>query len=158
MLMFVLACTCKLWIKYNPVSILHKFIAGCYRPVRVADGPITARCRFIKNASWEKGFFICNLELHQSFARVKRVWAPPPPKHTHTHTPNPPPPPQPHSSLPTDRMFVCCSYSLCVHQWIHLWCLFFVDCSPSLLLVPRKGYTSWLWHFLGIFSYIYFHI
>ena len=26
-----------------PVSILYKFIAGRYRPVRVADGPITAR-------------------------------------------------------------------------------------------------------------------
>ena len=36
-----------------PVSILHKSIAGRYRPVRVADGPITARCRFIKNASWD---------------------------------------------------------------------------------------------------------
>ena len=35
-----------------PVSILHKSIAGRYRPVKVADGPITARCRFIKNASW----------------------------------------------------------------------------------------------------------
>ena len=35
-----------------PVSILYKSIAGCYRPVRVADGPITARKRFIKNASW----------------------------------------------------------------------------------------------------------
>ena len=35
-----------------PVSILYKSIAGRYRPVRVADGPITARCRFIKNASW----------------------------------------------------------------------------------------------------------
>ena len=35
-----------------PVSILHKSIAGRYQPVRVADGPITARCRFIKNASW----------------------------------------------------------------------------------------------------------
>ena len=34
-----------------PVSILHKSIAGRYQPVRVADGPITARCRFIKNAS-----------------------------------------------------------------------------------------------------------
>ena len=33
-----------------PVSILYKSIAGRYRPVRVADGPITARCRFIKNA------------------------------------------------------------------------------------------------------------
>ena len=34
------------------VSILYKYIAGRYRPVRVADGPITARYRFIKNASW----------------------------------------------------------------------------------------------------------
>ena len=37
---------------YYPVSILYKSIAGRYRPVRVADGPITARYRFIKNASW----------------------------------------------------------------------------------------------------------
>ena len=37
----------------NPVNILYKSIAGRYRPVRVADGPITARYRFIKNASWE---------------------------------------------------------------------------------------------------------
>ena len=36
-----------------PVSILYKSIADRYRPVRVADGPITARCRFIKNASWD---------------------------------------------------------------------------------------------------------
>ena len=35
------------------VIILHKSIAGRYRSVRVADGPITARYRFIKNASWE---------------------------------------------------------------------------------------------------------
>ena len=27
--------------------ILHKSIAGRYRPVRVADGPITARYRFM---------------------------------------------------------------------------------------------------------------
>ena len=31
-------------------SILYKSIAGRYRPVRVADGPIMARYRFIKNA------------------------------------------------------------------------------------------------------------
>ena len=37
----------------NPVSILYKATAGRYRPVRVADGPITARYIFIKNASWE---------------------------------------------------------------------------------------------------------
>ena len=36
-----------------PVSILHKSIAGRYRPVRVADGPITARYRFMQNASWD---------------------------------------------------------------------------------------------------------
>ena len=35
------------------VSILYISIAGHNQPVRVADGPITARCRFIKNASWE---------------------------------------------------------------------------------------------------------
>ena len=35
----------------SPVSILRKSIAGRYRPVRIADGPITVRCRFIKNAS-----------------------------------------------------------------------------------------------------------
>ena len=36
----------------NPVSILYKSKASRYRPIRVADGPITARYRFIKNASW----------------------------------------------------------------------------------------------------------
>ena len=36
-----------------PVSILYKSIADRYRPVRVADGPITTRYRFIKNASWD---------------------------------------------------------------------------------------------------------
>ena len=35
-----------------PVSILYKSIAGRYRPVREADEPMTARYRFIKNASW----------------------------------------------------------------------------------------------------------
>ena len=35
-----------------PANILYKSIAGRYRPVRVADGPITARYRFIKNAYW----------------------------------------------------------------------------------------------------------
>ena len=38
----------------NPASILCKSIAGRYRPVRVADGPITARRRNIKNAYWEE--------------------------------------------------------------------------------------------------------
>ena len=30
----------------NPVSILRKSISGRHRPVRVADGPMTDRCRF----------------------------------------------------------------------------------------------------------------
>ena len=30
----------------NPVSILRKSISGRHRPVRVADGPMTARYRF----------------------------------------------------------------------------------------------------------------
>ena len=34
-----------------PVSSLYKSIVGRYRPVKVADGPKTARGRFIKNAS-----------------------------------------------------------------------------------------------------------
>ena len=37
------------------VSILHKSIAGRDRPVIVADGPITAPCRFIKNSSLGAG-------------------------------------------------------------------------------------------------------
>ena len=32
--------------KICPVSILRKSISGRHRPVRVADGPMTARCRF----------------------------------------------------------------------------------------------------------------
>ena len=39
----------------TPDSILYKSIADRYRPVRVADGPKTARYRFIKNASWDSG-------------------------------------------------------------------------------------------------------
>ena len=39
---------------YSQVSILYKSIAGRYWPIRVADGTITARYRFIKNASWDK--------------------------------------------------------------------------------------------------------
>ena len=38
--------------KGAPISILHKYNAGRYRPVRVADEPLTIRCRCIKNASW----------------------------------------------------------------------------------------------------------
>ena len=38
----------------HPVSILYKSIAGRYRPVRAAGGPITARYKFIKNASWAR--------------------------------------------------------------------------------------------------------
>ena len=43
---------CYMYTVY-PANILYKSTAGRYRPVRVADGPITARCRFIKNANWE---------------------------------------------------------------------------------------------------------
>ena len=38
---------------WNPASILHKSIAGRYRPVSYPDGPITARYRFMYNAYWE---------------------------------------------------------------------------------------------------------
>ena len=39
-------------LKYYQVSILYKSIADRYRPVRLTDRLITARYRFIKNASW----------------------------------------------------------------------------------------------------------
>ena len=55
-----------------PVSILYKSIAGRYRPVRVADGPITARYRFIKNASWAYQVHPCVVFNHiiDSFAAI----------------------------------------------------------------------------------------
>ena len=44
-----------IWLMYErnkfPASIIYKSIAGRHRPVRVADGPITARYRFMNNAS-----------------------------------------------------------------------------------------------------------
>ena len=42
-----------IWWKFptdRPASILYKSTAGRYRPVSYPNGPITARCRFIKNA------------------------------------------------------------------------------------------------------------
>ena len=55
--------------KTDPVSNLYKSIAGRYRPVRVADGPITARCRFIKDASWGSTLtmIICSQGEHTVF-------------------------------------------------------------------------------------------
>ena len=41
-----------------PVSILYKYVAVRYRPIKVADGPITVRSRFIKNASWVKRLLV----------------------------------------------------------------------------------------------------
>ena len=43
--------SCIICNSCSPVSILYNSIAGRYRPARVADGPITARYRVIKNAS-----------------------------------------------------------------------------------------------------------
>ena len=43
----------KILIIFIPVSILRKSISGRHRPVRVADGPMTVRCRFTKNARWD---------------------------------------------------------------------------------------------------------
>ena len=55
-----------------PVSILHKSIAGCYRPVREADGPITARYRFMKNASWVVVTFKTT-EMFKCFKEISRI-------------------------------------------------------------------------------------
>ena len=41
-------------------SILYKSIAGRYRPVRVADGPITARYGIIKNAYM---YWLCSVTV-----------------------------------------------------------------------------------------------
>ena len=49
---FICAFILSLFVLHLPVNILYKSIADRYRPVMVADGPITARYRFIKNASW----------------------------------------------------------------------------------------------------------
>ena len=53
-----------------PVNILYKFIAGRYRPVRVADGPITARYRYIKDASPHRSD--SNEYTQHTFARYKK--------------------------------------------------------------------------------------
>ena len=41
----------------TPAGILYKSIVGRYRPVSYPDRPITARYRFIKNASWDPTYF-----------------------------------------------------------------------------------------------------
>ena len=50
-------------IDIYPVSILRKSISGRHRPVRVADGPMTARCRFTLNASWVRADRFCSAIL-----------------------------------------------------------------------------------------------
>ena len=53
-----------------PASILYKSIAGRYRPVSYPDGPITARCRFIKNAYWDM-FYVVNIYVKTyNFKRI----------------------------------------------------------------------------------------
>ena len=74
----------------HPVSILHKSIAGRYRPVRVADGPKTTRYKFMQNASWAcrticypSLFYIeifCNVKVNskdtdQSAQMIRLIWA-----------------------------------------------------------------------------------
>ena len=47
----------------NPASILHKSTARRLRPVSYPDGPLTARCRFMKNAYWERSDLATSLEI-----------------------------------------------------------------------------------------------
>ena len=56
-------CVLGLLCQNTPVSILYKPIADRYRPVRVADGPITARYRFLKNTSWDVSGWILLTEI-----------------------------------------------------------------------------------------------
>ena len=62
-----------------PSSFLYKSIAGHYWPVRVADGPIIARYRFIKNAIWEIWLSIPHLTdtvgiAQRCFSPLSLVW------------------------------------------------------------------------------------
>ena len=57
-----------------PVSILYKSVVGYYRPVRVSDGPITARCRFINNASWDNFSVLKSKPGLRSELQVTREW------------------------------------------------------------------------------------
>ena len=72
---------------------------------------------------------------------------PPPPPHTHTH---------PVAFLRTvPRRFLCCS-SLFARRWFPNVVSVALSLSVHLsFLVPREGCASWLWHFLGIFTYIF---
>ena len=47
-----------------PASILYKSIVGRYRHVSYPDGPITARCRFIKNAYWVRASAKTEISLY----------------------------------------------------------------------------------------------
>ena len=58
-------------IVYIPASILHKSIAGCYRPVSYPDGPITARYKFMQNAYW--GFVLLLLCLVGRVLHIDRL-------------------------------------------------------------------------------------
>ena len=53
-----------------PASSLYKSTAGRYRPVRVADGSVTARCRFMYNAYF--GYTFCKA-LHPQYSLVKII-------------------------------------------------------------------------------------
>ena len=61
---------------FLPASILYKSIAGRYRPVRVADGPITARYIFIKNAYWVHSSFGYMFHCDVSQMRQRTLWGP----------------------------------------------------------------------------------
>ena len=59
--------------KTFPASILYKSIAGRYRPVRVADGPITAHYRFMYNAYW---CFSCSTQQSIKLSLLKNMKMP----------------------------------------------------------------------------------
>ena len=76
--------------------------------------------------------------------------APPhPPPHKHTHV---------ECLLTVPRRFLCCSSSLFGCWWFHTcMCHLFCHCLfPTVLpLAPWEGCATWLWHFLGILTYLY---
>ena len=50
--------------------------------------------------------------------------------------------------------FLSCSSSLFVRLLFHMWRVLSLFVPHVSFSVPREGCVSWLWHFLGIFTYI----
>ena len=142
------------WVKINnrmitvfPASILYKSTEGRYRPVSYPDGPITVRCRFIKN-SYPDGPTTARCRF------IKNAYWVDPDETSQLH-------------LQCLQKYLCWSVGM---KWLwpfqvgssdavflsYVAVCFVIICSSSfLILVPREECASWLWHFRGTFTYIF---